>query len=179
MTSWLDAVLSRILHTVEDGFRDFCTKACYLFSDSIFQLGHSSGKHQIRFSRCERSDDQVCNSTFLTENTLFSWNQSRRSYMLSSNPVVHVFSLSLRFMCYAVSWAPASLEEFLFCQASNTTVVFQIGSLNIEIMNFVLRISLLRDLFQRKLNFHFEMLNGQLGGQIFYKSIFFYGITLR
>ena len=43
VTSWLDTVLSPFLHTVDDGFRDFWTNACYHLADSFLQLGHSLG----------------------------------------------------------------------------------------------------------------------------------------
>ena len=38
VTSWLDTVLSLFLHTVDDGFCDFWTIACYLLTDSYFLL---------------------------------------------------------------------------------------------------------------------------------------------
>ena len=65
---------------------------------------------------------------------------------------------------------------FLF-QVSNATSVFEIGSLDIEIINFVSRMSPLRDRFQGKLTFPFGMLNGQVGRQIFKTSTVFSGVT--
>ena len=59
-----------------------------------------------------------------------------------------------------MSWLPVSLEKILLSQVSNATLVFRIGSSNIKIMNFVSRMSLLRDQFQVKLTFRFGVLSG-------------------
>ena len=61
---------------------------------------------------------------------------------------------------------------FLF-QVSNATSVFEIGSLDIEIINFVSRVSLVGDHSQGKLIFWFGMLNDLLGHQIFLATTFF------
>ena len=37
----MEKVLSPFLYSVDDGFRDFWTNACYLLADSFFQLGDS------------------------------------------------------------------------------------------------------------------------------------------
>ena len=49
MTSWLDAVLSPFLHTVDDYFREFWTNACYYLVDSLLQLCDSVGTVYIYF----------------------------------------------------------------------------------------------------------------------------------
>ena len=43
MNSWLDTVLSPFLHNVDDGFCDFWTNPCYLFTNSCVQLSDSLG----------------------------------------------------------------------------------------------------------------------------------------
>ena len=39
----MDTVLRHFLHTVDDGFRDYLTNACYLHADRVFQFGDSLG----------------------------------------------------------------------------------------------------------------------------------------
>ena len=43
VTCWLDIVLSPFLQTIGILFRDFCTNACYLFTNSFCQLRDSLG----------------------------------------------------------------------------------------------------------------------------------------
>ena len=43
MSSSFDIVLSPFLHTVDNGFRDYLTNACYLHADRAFQFGDSLG----------------------------------------------------------------------------------------------------------------------------------------
>ena len=39
----MDTVLSPLLHTVDDAFRDYLTNACYHHADRFFQLGDGLG----------------------------------------------------------------------------------------------------------------------------------------
>ena len=43
MTSWSDTVLSTLLHTVDDGFREILTNSCYILANSFFHIRDSLG----------------------------------------------------------------------------------------------------------------------------------------
>ena len=68
-------------------------------------------------------------------------------------------------------------QKILLPDVSEATYNFKISSLSIEIVNFVSRMSLLRDQFQGKLTFRFGMMNGQLGRQTFHTSTLLYVAT--
>ena len=65
-------------------------------------------------------------------------------------------------------------QKILLFQGSNAILVFEINSLNVRIMFFVSRMSILRELLQGKLTFRFGMLIGELTRQITQTSILFY-----
>ena len=107
VTSWLDTVLSLFLHNVEDVFPDPWTDDCYPCAYTLFQLGDSLGKILVYLflNVTPQMDVEVWKMhwpswSFNIANQIvsFPWNRRRRSNMLSSNLVVHVFSRSLRIM---------------------------------------------------------------------------------
>ena len=63
--------------------------------------------------------------------------------------------------------ATSFFRKTLLSQVSNVSLVFKSGSMDIEIMNFVSRMSVLPGQFLEKLTIQFGMLNGHLKGHIF------------